>query len=145
VTFTSASGDGTQGAVQTGDCEFWVNKIGTADLNGDGRLDALITITATPLGSGSTGTRWYFGYTIRNAKPELIGFVTAADLHSTVEGESDAVSATRAAAGIRSVQVTQVFRTTGQPSQTVTRTFTWNGSGFSPNQAAPDPRADARP
>jgi len=148
VTLTSTSADGSQGAIQTADCEFWVSKVGTADLNGDGTPDALLSITATPRdnqATNDTGTRWYFGYTLRDGKPAPLGFVTAADLHGTEVGQPDAVTATSVTAGTRSVRVTQVFRSAGQPNQTLTRTFSWNGAGFSPSQAPPNPRADARP
>ncbi len=107
----------------------------------------LLRIAAVPLGGTyiDTGTRWYFGYTLRAGKPALLGFVTAAQLHSTVANQPDVVTASGATAGTRSVRVTQVFRTAGQANQTLTRTFSWNGAGFSPSQPPPNPRADARP
>jgi hypothetical protein len=145
VTFTHVREN--EGAVQTGGCEYWIKRIGTADLDGDGTTDALLRITATVMGTGdlTTGASWYFGYTVRGGKPALLGFVTAANLDNRDDTAQPDVTATVAQAAAGRATVTQVFRSTGKPNQTLTRTFTWNGSGFSPGQAPPHPKADSRP
>lgn len=140
VTFTRVN-DG-QGAVQSSGCEYWIDRVGTADLDGNGTQDALVRISALRMGVGdlTEGGAWYFGYTVRDGKPVLIGFVTAANLDNPDENAPSEVKATSASASKGSVRVTQVFK-----DQTVTRTFTWNGSRFAPDKAPPNPAADARP
>ncbi len=142
VTVTFARVSDGQGAVQAGGCEYWVQRVASADLDNDGSQDALVRISAIRTGTGdlSEGAAWYFGYAVRDGKPVLIGFVTAANLDSHDDDEPTAVKATSASASKGSVRVTQVFR-----GQTVTRTFTWNGSRFAPDKAPPDQTADGRP
>jgi hypothetical protein len=144
VTFTRVSE--TEGAVQSGGCEYWITKLATGDLDRDGTPDALVKITATAIGGSSfgTGTSWYFVYTVRAGKPALVGFVTAAALPAEADTAKLEVQATGASAG-SGVRVTQIFRAAGKPDQTLARTFQWNGSRFAPSQAPPDPRADIAP
>jgi len=136
------------GAVQSNGCEYWVHKIATVDLNGDGSADSLVKITATRLGTGdlTTGAEWYFAYTFRNGKPALISFVTAAGLDNVNDNAKPDVTATSVRASIREVRVTQVFRSPGKPNQTLNRTFRWSGgTRFAVNMPAPNPRADLAP
>jgi hypothetical protein len=147
VTVTFSHVHENEGTVQSGPCEYWLKRIGTSDLNGDGTTDALVRISAIVAGTGdlTTGASWYFGYTIRDGKPALLGFVTAANLDNRDDNAPEDVTATTAKAGAAKVTVAQVFRSTGKPNQTLTRTFTWTGSGFAPSQTAPNPRADSQP
>jgi hypothetical protein len=145
VTFTNAGTD--QGAVQSGRCEYWIHKITNADLNRDGTPDALVRITATAIGGGtlSTGNIWYFGYTIRDGKPALLGFVTTAELPSQADTGSREIYSNWAVASTGTVKVAQRFTLPGRPQQTLTRTFRWHGAGFTPSQSAPHPRTDIAP
>ncbi len=94
----------------------------------------------------TTGAEWYFAYTFRNGKPELISFVTAAGLDNVNDNAQPDVTATSVRASIREVRVTQVFRTPGKPNQTLNRTFRWSGgTRFAVNMPAPNPRADLAP
>lgn len=145
VTFTAAGKD--QGAVQAGGCEYWILKLGNADLNRDGKPDALVRITATPLGLShpSTGNMWYFAYTIRNGKPAPIAFVTNAGLPNRLEDAPPQIDSGWAAANTGAVTVAQRFTIPGKKQQALVRFFRWNGAGFTPDRTAPNQAADVAP
>jgi len=135
------------GAVQAGGCEYWIHKVGTANLDGDSTADSLVKISALRMGTGdmTTGAEWYFAYGFRNHKPVLLGHVTAAGLDNRDDNAAPDVSTISVAADFHKVYVTQIFRTPGKPNLTLTRTFTWKTNRFLPNVAAPSPRTDLAP
>lgn len=136
-----------EGAVQAGGCEYWVKRVAVSDLDMDGIADSLVKITATKMGVSdlTTGAEWYFAYTFRTGKPELLGFVTAAGLDNRDDNLAPDVTATSVKVAGPDIHIAQVFRVDGKTVQTETRTWFWNGKRFVVNFPAPNPRADVAP